>query len=58
MTNKSIYYNGELIPADNWDYELKKPKAKKPKAKKESKTVEVEVDLSFIDELKLDSLKD
>lgn len=51
----NVYYNGELIPAEDWDYVTKRPKAKAtPKPKKETpKPVEVEVDLSFIDELKL-----
>jgi len=56
----NVYYNGELIPAEDWDYVTKKPKAKStPKPKKETpKPVEVEVDLSFIDEIKLQQLED
>ena len=44
---KNVYYNGELIPAKDWDYNLGKPKVKQPKPKKETVT---EVDLSFIQE--------
>jgi len=47
---KNFYYNGELIPAKDWDYKLNKPKVKEPKAKKE-KVTEIEVDLSFIEQL-------
>lgn len=25
---KNVYYQGKLIPAKDWDYETKKPKAK------------------------------
>lgn len=44
---KSVYYEGKLIPAKDWDYVTKKPKAKEVKAKKdvpviEADTVEVE----------------
>ena len=50
---KSVYYNGQLIPAKDWDYNLGKPKAKEAKPKKE-KTTEIQVDLSFIEELQQD----
>ena len=35
----TVYYNGELIPAEDWDYTLSKPKTKS--SKKESKKAEV-----------------
>lgn len=38
---KNVYYNGELIPAKDWDYDKKKPKVKEPKAKKQEPVVEV-----------------
>ena len=37
----TVYYNGELIPAEDWDYSLSKPKTKS--SKKESKKTEVEL---------------
>jgi hypothetical protein len=37
----NIYYKGDLIPAENWDYTLSKPKTKS--SKKESKKAEVEL---------------
>lgn len=39
---KNVYYNGELIPVKDWDYDLKKPKAKNVKKKE---PVEVSVEL-------------
>ena len=29
----NVYYNGELIPEKDWDYETSRPKDKEPKAK-------------------------
>ena len=37
----TVYYNGELIPAEDWDYSSSKPKTKS--SKKESKKAEVEL---------------
>ena len=37
----TVYYNGELIAAEDWDYALSKPKTKS--SKKESKKAEVEL---------------
>ena len=31
---KNIYYQGELIPVKDWDYDLNKPKVKKEESKK------------------------
>ena len=28
---ENVYYNGELIPTKNWDYELHRPILKEPK---------------------------
>ena len=28
---KNVYHEGKLIPAKDWDYDLKKPKVKEPK---------------------------
>jgi hypothetical protein len=28
---KNVYHNGKLIPAKDWDFDLKKPKVKQPK---------------------------
>jgi hypothetical protein len=36
---KNVYYQGELIPVKDWDYETKRPKVKQ----KESKTITVEL---------------
>jgi hypothetical protein len=38
---KNVYYEGELIPVKEWDFDLKKPKAKV--SKKEPVKVEVEL---------------
>ena len=35
----TVYYQGDLIPAEDWDYTLSKPKTKV--SKKESKKAEV-----------------
>lgn len=40
---KSVYYNGKLIPAKDWDYDLNKPKVKQPK--KQEVVAEVELEL-------------
>ena len=37
----TVYYKGDLIPAEDWDYALSKPKTKS--SKKESKKVVVEL---------------
>lgn len=37
----TVYYNGELIPAEDWDYSSSKPKTKS--SKKESKKADVEL---------------
>lgn len=37
----TVYYNGELIPAKDWEYALSKPKT--TSSKKESKKTEVEL---------------
>jgi hypothetical protein len=37
---KNVYYDGKLIPAKDWDYELKRPKAKAPKKVAEIPTEE------------------
>ncbi len=37
----TVYYKGNLIPAEDWDYALSKPKIKS--SKKESKKAEVEL---------------
>lgn len=37
----TVYYNGELIPAEDWDYTLSKPKT--TSSKKESKKAKVEL---------------
>ncbi len=37
----TVYYQGNLIPAEDWDYALSKPKTKS--SKKESKKAEVEL---------------
>ena len=50
MPIENVYYRGELIPVDQWDFDLKKPKAKKPKAKK-TKQVETVIDSTFIENL-------
>lgn len=39
---KNVYHEGKLIPAKDWDYELKRPKAKEVKKKE---PVEVIVEL-------------
>lgn len=39
---KSVYYEGKLIPAKDWDYDTKKPKVKEPKVKKAETIVEAE----------------
>lgn len=40
---KSVYFNGKLIPAKDWDYDRKAPKVKEAKlSKKEEPAVEVE----------------
>ena len=39
---KNVYHNGKLIPAKDWDYDLKKPKAKEVKKKE---PIEVSVEL-------------
>jgi len=39
---KNVYYEGKLIPAKDWDYDKKKPKAKEVKKKE---PVEVSVEL-------------
>ena len=38
---KNVYYDGKLIPAKDWDFDLRKPKVKEPKAKKQEPVVEV-----------------
>ncbi len=37
----NVYYKGDLIPSENWDYALSKPKTKV--SKKESKKADVEL---------------
>ena len=37
----TVYYKGELIPAEDWDYALSKPKT--TSSKKEPKKVKVEL---------------
>lgn len=37
----NIYYQGELIPAEDWDYSLSKPKS--TSSKKEPKKAKVEL---------------
>lgn len=40
---KSVYYEGKLIPAKDWDYVTKRPKVKEAKvSKKEEVVVEAE----------------
>lgn len=41
---KKVYHEGKLIPAKDWDYDLKKPKVKEIK-KKEPVEVSVEIPL-------------
>ena len=38
---KNVYYDGQLIPAKDWDYDKKKPKAKV--SKKEPTVVSVDL---------------
>lgn len=39
---KNVYHEGKLIPAKDWDYDLKRPKAKQPK--KQEPVVEIVVE--------------
>ena len=41
MTMSNIYYKGDLIPAEDWDYALSKPKTNA--SKKEPKKAKVEL---------------
>jgi hypothetical protein len=45
---KNVYHDGKLIPAKDWDYELKRPKAKEPKKQPVIEVVE-EVTEQIID---------
>ena len=45
---KNVYHDGKLIPAKDWDYELKRPKAKEPKRQPVIEVVE-EVTEQIID---------
>lgn len=45
---KNVYYDGELIPTRNWDYETNRPKLKEPKKQPVIEVVE-EVTEQIID---------
>ena len=36
---KNVYYDGKLIPAKDWDYDLKKPKVKEVKKKEPEEAI-------------------
>lgn len=40
---KKVYWNGKLIPAKDWDYDLKRPKVKDKKAVVAEPETQVEV---------------
>jgi hypothetical protein len=42
---KNVYYEGELIPVKDWDYDTKKPKAKVSKKEPAEVTVELPLEV-------------